>query len=140
MIYNNKLYVKWYGGWNQGTRTKATLSSINEALTISNEPVPDIEFVLQTGDNGQVVGAPWALGRKVDPEQDQITLMPDYSFFSWPEPGVNSFEEVAGNCRMYESKLKWGKKINKLLFRGAFLADIRKELAEVSAKYKWGTF
>lgn len=30
MIYNNRLYVKWYGGWNQGTRTKATLASISE--------------------------------------------------------------------------------------------------------------
>ncbi|GAA5993968.1 hypothetical protein JCM5350_003507 [Sporobolomyces pararoseus] len=138
MIYNNRLYVKWYGGWNQGTRTKATLASINEALKISNEPVPDIEFVLQTGDNGKVAGAPWALGRKVDSEEDQITLMPDYSFFSWPEPGVNSFEEVADNCRMYESKLRWKDKINKLFWRGAFLADIRKELAEVSKPHKWG--
>ncbi|GAA5876154.1 hypothetical protein JCM16303_007039 [Sporobolomyces ruberrimus] len=138
MIYNNRLWVKWYGGWNQGTRTKAILASINEALTISNEPVPDIEFVLQTGDNGQVIGAPWALGRKVTSDQDQITLMPDYSFFSWPEPQVNSFGEVADNCRMYESKLRWKDKIEKLFWRGNFMVEIRKELAEVSNKYKWG--
>lgn len=30
-IINNKLYLKWYGGWNQGTRTKATLASISES-------------------------------------------------------------------------------------------------------------
>lgn len=137
MIYNNRLYVKWYGGWNQGTRTKATLASINEALKISNEPVPDIEFVLQTGDNGKVAGAPWALGRKVDSDEDQITLMPDYSFYSWPEPGVNSFEEVADNCRIFESKLRWKDKVNKLFWRGAFLADIRKEMAEVSKSHSW---
>ncbi|GAA5922293.1 uncharacterized protein JCM15063_003249 [Sporobolomyces koalae] len=138
MIINNKLWVKWYGGWNQGTRTKAALASINEALTISNEPVPDIEFVLQTGDNGQAQGAPWALGRKVNHEQDAITLMPDYSFFSWPEPRVNSFQEVSDNCRAYETKLRWKDKVNQLFWRGAFLADIRRELAEISSKFKWG--
>lgn len=110
----------------------------DEALTISNEPVPDIEFVLQTGDNGQVVGAPWALGRKVSSEQDQITLMPDYSFFSWPEPQVNSFEEVARDCRIQESKLRWKDKVNRLLWRGAYLVDLRKELGEIANRYKWG--
>ncbi|GAA6063847.1 hypothetical protein JCM10212_003594 [Sporobolomyces blumeae] len=136
LIYNNRLYVSWSGGWQQGTRTKATLALINEALTTATEPVPDIEFVLQTGDNGIVQGAPWSLSRRLT--EPQLTLMPDYSFYSWPEPGVNSFQEVADNCKIYESKLKWKNKINKLFWRGAFMVDIRKEFAEISSKYKWG--
>lgn len=28
MIYNNRLYVKWFGDFQQGLRTKASLSSI----------------------------------------------------------------------------------------------------------------
>ncbi|GAA5992422.1 hypothetical protein JCM11641_002902 [Rhodosporidiobolus odoratus] len=136
MIYNNRLYVKSFADYQQGTRTKATLALINEALITSPEPVPDIEFVIQTGDNGLPQGAPWALGRKE--KEEQLTLMPDYGFFSWPEPGVNSMLEVSDNCRMYESKLKWGDKVNKLFWRGAFMVDIRKELWEIAHRFKWG--
>ncbi|GAA5918793.1 hypothetical protein JCM1841_002738 [Sporobolomyces salmonicolor] len=135
MIYNNRLYVKSYSREQQGTRTKATLASINEALITSLEPLPDVEFVIQTGDNGLPAGAPWALGRKED--EEQLTLMPDYGFFSWPEPGVNSFLEVADNCREYESKLPWSQKINQLFWLGAFMVDVRKELWEVAHRYKW---
>ncbi|GAA6035919.1 hypothetical protein JCM8097_005164 [Rhodosporidiobolus ruineniae] len=136
MIYNNRLYVNSYSSSQQGTRTKAILALINEALTTSPEPVPDIEFVLQTGDNGLPAGAPWALGRKV--KEEQLTLMPDYGFFSWPEPGVNSMIEVSDNCRAYESKLRWEDKLNQLFWRGAFMVDIRKELWEIAHKFKWG--
>ncbi|BGP12491.1 hypothetical protein JCM10213_005473 [Rhodosporidiobolus nylandii] len=136
MIYNNRLYVKSYSSSQQGLRTKAALALINEALTTSPEPVPDIEFVVQTGDNGLPAGAPWALGRKES--QEQLTLMPDYGFWSWPEPGVNSMLEVSDKCRLYESKLRWKDKVNKLFWRGAFMVDIRKELWEVASKFTWG--
>ncbi|GAA5859763.1 hypothetical protein JCM1840_006443 [Sporobolomyces johnsonii] len=135
MIYNNRLYIKSYSREQQGTRTKATLASINEALITSLEPLPDVEFVIQTGDNGLPAGAPWALGRKE--REEQLTLMPDYGFFSWPEPGVNSFLEVADNCRAYESKLPWSRKINQLFWLGAFMVDVRKELWEVAHRFKW---
>lgn len=45
-----------------------------EALVTSLEPLPDVEFVLQTGDTGLVAGAPWVLGRKE--AEEQLTLMP----------------------------------------------------------------
>lgn len=51
-----------------------------EAIASSPEPIPDVEFVLQTGDNGIVSGAPWALGRR-NKELD-LTLMPDYGQLS----------------------------------------------------------
>ncbi|BGP04534.1 hypothetical protein JCM10049v2_000336 [Rhodotorula toruloides] len=135
-IINNRMYVKSYSNEQPGTRTKATLALINEALITSPEPVPDIEFVIQTGDNGIPQGAPWSLGRKE--KEEQLTLMPDYSFFSWPEPQVNSWQEVADHCRDYESHLRWEDKVDQLLWRGAFLVDIRKELWEIARKYPWG--
>ena len=50
IIKNNRLYVKSYHeDRQQGTRTKAILASINEAIVTSREPIPDIEFVIQTG-------------------------------------------------------------------------------------------
>ncbi|GAA5925329.1 hypothetical protein JCM3775_006424 [Rhodotorula graminis] len=136
MIVNNRLYVKSYSDSQQGTRTKAALALINEALITAPEAVPDIEFVIQTGDNGVPKGAPWALGRKE--REEQLTLMPDYSFFSWPEPHVDSWQEVADHTLEYETHLRWEDKIDKLLWRGAFLVDIRKELWEIARKFKWG--
>lgn len=154
--------------------------------------MPDIEFVIQTGDNGIPHGAPWALGRKE--KEEELTLMPgesvgprfaavlrsavwlpgqgvdlrlftrhtDYSFFSWvrlsstpfplelalthapallqPEPHVDSWQEVADHTLAYETKLRWEDKIDKLLWRGAFLVDIRKELWEIAHRHKWGAF
>lgn len=54
IIKNNRLYVKSYHeDRQQGTRTKAILASINEAIVTSREPIPDIEFVIQTGEFGR---------------------------------------------------------------------------------------
>lgn len=51
IIKNNRLYVKSYHeDRQQGTRTKAVLASINEAIVTAREPIPDIEFVIQTGE------------------------------------------------------------------------------------------
>lgn len=75
-IYNNRLYVQWFSDFQQGTRTKATLASIFEAVSSAPEPIPDVEFVIQTGDNGIVEGAPWALGRRN--AEEALTLIPDY--------------------------------------------------------------
>lgn len=109
----------------------------DEALTTSLEPVPDIEFVLQTGDTGMLAGAPWVLGRKA--KEESLTLMPDYGFFSWPEPGVGSFLEVQDKTLAYEAGLTWAMKIPKLFWRGALMIDLRKEFVDIAGQYKWGT-
>lgn len=89
-----------------------------------------------TGDTGLVSGAPWVLGRKED--EESLTLMPDYGFWSWPEPGVGSFLEVQDKTQLYETKLTWAKKKAKLFWRGALLVDIRKELFDIAKEHKWG--
>lgn len=53
----------------------------DEALITSITPVPDIEFVIETGDTGLPAGAPWVLGRKA--AQEQLTLLPG----TIPAPG-----------------------------------------------------
>lgn len=98
----------------------------------SSEPVPNIEFVIHTGDTGKGgIGAPWVLGRRE--QEHDLTLMPDYGFYSWPEPGVGTFEEVQDKCQQFESKLSWKDKIPKLFWRGALMVNIRKvRLASLS--------
>ncbi|KAK4705063.1 hypothetical protein P7C70_g1142, partial [Phenoliferia sp. Uapishka_3] len=136
MIKNNRLYIKSYSDNQQGTRTKATLAAINEAITTSLEPLPDVEFVIQTGDTGIVAGAPWALGREED--QEDLTLIPDYGFFSWPEPGVGSFLEIQDKTLLYEAKQSWQDKIAKLFWKGALMVDVRKELITIAEEFPWG--
>ncbi|KDE09789.1 hypothetical protein MVLG_00188 [Microbotryum lychnidis-dioicae p1A1 Lamole] len=81
-------------------------------------------------------GAAWALGRRE--KEPQLTLMPDFGFFSWPEPGVGGMVEVADKCKQYEQRIKWADKVPKLFWKGAFMVDIRKELWDIARKYKWG--
>ncbi|SGY34338.1 BQ5605_C002g01614 [Microbotryum silenes-dioicae] len=136
LIKNNRLYVKSYSDEQQGTRTKAVLASIRDAMIGSLEPLPDVEFVVQTGDTGMPAGAAWALGRRE--KEPQLTLMPDFGFFSLPEPGVGGMVEVADKCKQYEQRIKWADKVPKLFWKGAFMVDIRKELWDIARKYKWG--
>lgn len=108
----------------------------DEALVTSLEPLPDVEFVVMTGDNGVPQGAPWALGRRDD--QFSLTLMPDYGFWSWPEPRVGTFLEVQDKTKQYEAKLRWQDKTAKLFGRFQFMTDIRKDLWELARKHSWG--
>lgn len=59
-------------------------------------------------------------------------------FWSWPEPGVGSFLEVADKTKLYESALDWSQKIPKLFWRGALMVEIRKTLVLLAKKYRWG--
>ncbi|KAH8919472.1 hypothetical protein BT69DRAFT_1337280 [Atractiella rhizophila] len=137
VILRNRFYVKDYRG-GQGTRTLATLAAINQAVLTSLHPVPDIEFVIQTTDTGDAsLGLPiWVLGRKE--REEHLWLMPDYSWYSWPEPGVGSFQEVADQCLEREAGLTWKTKLTSLFWRGALLIPIRREFMELANKFEWG--
>ena len=136
-VINNRLYVQSYHeDRQQGTRTKAILASINEAVVTSRQPIPDVEFVIQTGDNAVPRGAPWALGRR--DEQEQVTLTPDYGFFSWPEPQVNSFLEVQDKTLEFEKTAAWRDKLPQLFWRGALMVDLRRELVDIAGRFDWG--
>ncbi|KAJ9106362.1 hypothetical protein QFC21_001508 [Naganishia friedmannii] len=91
VILNNTLFVKAFrGGYN--SRTQASLATIYRTLLTSPQSLPDVEFVIQTGDAGGGTVAAFALSRKA--EQEHLWLMPDFGFFSWPEPGISSYLEI----------------------------------------------
>lgn len=63
--------------------------------------------------------------------------LPDFGFFSWPEPGVGAYVDVRRETLAYEEKLglafngseiksdSWNRKIRKLMWRGAPMVEIR---------------
>ncbi|KNZ57641.1 uncharacterized protein VP01_210g20 [Puccinia sorghi] len=137
LIYRNRVYIKDFRG-GPGLRTEAILNSIQEAVITSPELLPDIEFVLKTNDapQGEDNAHPiWVLDRTKS--QEQVWLMPDYGFYSWPEPKVGGMVEVRDKTAEREATLTWATKISKAFWRGAILVTIREQLLEVSKGKSW---
>lgn len=137
LIYRNRVYIKQFNG-GPGKRTEALLNSIQEAVITSPELLPDIEFVLKSSDAPQ--GADdqhplWVLDRTES--QEGVWLMPDYGFYSWPEPKVGGMIEVRDKTAERENRLSWKTKIPKAFWRGAILVPLRQQLLEVSKGKPW---
>ncbi|PLW16906.1 hypothetical protein PCANC_20156 [Puccinia coronata f. sp. avenae] len=137
LIYRNRVYIKGFNG-GPGLRTEAILNSIQEAVITSPELLPDVEFVLKTSDapqGGDDEHPIWVLDRTKS--QEQVWLMPDYGFYSWPEPKVGGMVEVRDKTAEREATLTWDKKISKAFWRGAILVKLREQLLEVSKGKPW---
>lgn len=66
--------------------------------------------------------------------------MPDYGYWSWPEPHVGAYSEVQLKTSLMESfeGYSWAKKTDKLLWRGALMdLPTRKRLMEVTKDKPW---
>nr|XP_031863812.1 uncharacterized protein CI109_000454 [Kwoniella shandongensis]KAA5530884.1 hypothetical protein CI109_000454 [Kwoniella shandongensis] len=147
VILNNKLFVKTYkGGIN--TRTQAAMAQVHRTVMTSPEPLPDIEFVIQTSDAGNGKYPHFALDREA--EQEEIWLMPDFGFYSWPEPGVGAYTEVRAKALAYEQNLglrlddelnvihsSWENKTEKLFWRGSPMVEVRQDLLRASRDQPW---
>ncbi|KAI9617717.1 hypothetical protein H4Q26_013025 [Puccinia striiformis f. sp. tritici PST-130] len=137
LIYRNRVYIKGFSG-GPGLRTEAILNSIQEAVITSPELLPDIEFVIKTNDapqGGDDEHPLWVLDRTKS--QEEVWLMPDYGFYSWPEPKVGGMVEVRDKTAEREASLTWDKKISKAFWRGAILVKLREQLLEVSKGKSW---
>lgn len=95
-------------------------------MITSPELLPDVEFVVKTLDapQGDDSRLPlWVLDRTNS--QEEVWVMPDYGFYSWPEPKVGSMVEVRDKCAEVERRLSWKDKIPKAFWRGAILVKLR---------------
>ncbi|KAA1131740.1 hypothetical protein PGTUg99_018850 [Puccinia graminis f. sp. tritici] len=137
LIYRNRVYIKGFNG-GPGLRTEAILNSIQEAVITSPELLPDVEFVIKTSDapqGGDDEHPLWVLDRTKS--QEEVWLMPDYGFYSWPEPKVGGMVEVRDKTAEREASLSWDSKISKAFWRGAILVKLREQLLEVSKGKSW---
>ena len=64
--------------------------------------------------------------------------MPDFGFYSWPEPKIGAYHEVQRNAIAMDQRVSWKKKIQKAVWRGAILGlEIRRTLLEVTKGKDW---
>ncbi|EFP88084.2 uncharacterized protein PGTG_12531 [Puccinia graminis f. sp. tritici CRL 75-36-700-3] len=63
--------------------------------------------------------------------------MPDYGFYSWPEPKVGRMVKVHDKTAKREASLSWDSRISKVFWRGAIVVKLREQLLEVSKGKLW---
>ena len=141
MIYRGELFIiddegmtDWYG-----TRLFATLDSIHRALVAfpDRAQLPNCEFLISWGDR-PALGAPvWGYTKKDTPDYYDAWLMPDFGFFSWPEPKTGAYTQVRRAMERMEVVLPFQNKVPKLVWRGALLNEDREKLLERSQDQDW---
>ena len=107
------------------SRELATLHSLHRALVTSPSRLPNIEFTF-ISDDKNAPSASWSYARRA--EEKVVWLLPDYGFWSWPEPKVGSYMEVQRKAREMEDgsprtdgAYTWDRKRDQLLWRGAIM-------------------
>ena len=122
-------------GLNVNSRDQATLHALHRAILTSPEPLPNIEFTFLADD----IAPPqtrWAYSRQKSDEK--LWLMPDFGYWSWPEPKIGAYSEVQMKAVAMDKKVPWRHKIDKLVWRGAMMdLEVRENLLEVTATKDW---
>ncbi|KAF2257468.1 hypothetical protein BU26DRAFT_414653 [Trematosphaeria pertusa] len=141
MIYNQKLFIieeKLDGKGYHSTRALAILHQLNRAVTTSLFLLPNIEFSFAVDDIADVSHAHhtiWAFSRlAID---DEIWLMPDFGYWSWPLELVGEYDQI--RAAMRENEVEWDKKISKALWRGALKTNkqVRGALMRATRGKEW---
>ncbi|PWN44318.1 hypothetical protein IE81DRAFT_287417 [Ceraceosorus guamensis] len=133
VIYNNRMYLKYYQQ-SDFTRSQAALALLHLAVSTSRERLPNVEFCMGMMDWGS--RGKFSLDRA--PDLEDVWLMPDYGWWSWPEH-VGSYQELREKTARVEKEVGWAKKINKLMWRGSMrvgTAD-RESLVAVARGHDW---
>lgn len=133
LIYNNRLYIKDYRQ-SDFTRTQSTLALLQQSLTSAREPLPNVEFCIGLED--------WPgrgkFGLDRSPDDEEVWLLPDYSFYSWPEH-VGTYHDVRRRIESVERAVPWDQKEAKLFWRGNMGVGTvdRQAMAKAAAGYEW---
>ncbi|KAK2629791.1 hypothetical protein QTJ16_000611 [Diplocarpon rosae] len=135
MIYDQQLYVIDATG-DVNTRALASLHALHRAILTSPEPLPNIEFTMLVADTAESASPRWTYSRQKS--MTSLWLMPDFGYWSWPEPKVGSYGEVQMRAEQMDAKLPWARKIDKLIWRGASMdLLVRQQLVNASQGKSW---
>jgi hypothetical protein len=127
-IVKGRLYIKIYKPLGTTARAKAMFAQIHRALmTMPKQDklnLPNSEFVVCVLDDGVprppggVTDIPaFVLARH---QSDASTVaVPEFGFFSWPEPRIGPYQDVRTKAINIDSRLKWEEKKPKLFWKGA---------------------
>ena len=133
VIFNNRLYIRKHqdAGF---TRVAAALALLHQSIVTAREPLPNVEFCMGLEDWGS--RGKFSLDRA--PQDEEMWLMPDYGWFSWPEH-VGGYSDIRYRMEKIEQEFPWEKKTPRLLWRGSMAvgkAD-RESLMQAAAGHSW---
>ncbi|CAL3968333.1 hypothetical protein PZA11_006716 [Diplocarpon coronariae] len=135
MIYDQELYVI-DATEDVNTRGLASLHALHRAILTSPEPLPNIEFTMLVADTAESASPRWVYTR--ERSMTSLWLMPDFGYWSWPEPKVGSYGEVQMRAEQMDARLPWSRKIDKLIWRGASMdLLVREQLVNASEGKDW---
>ncbi|KAF2136318.1 uncharacterized protein K452DRAFT_237718 [Aplosporella prunicola CBS 121167] len=163
MIYDHQLYVLDVKGCSPRRdlreRALAVLLSINRAVTSYTGPLPNIEFTFCVDDwayhslldeNSKPVT--WGFTRL--PDWDDVWIMPDFGYWSWPAEPVGEYSQVRTGMRLQEAgrrattdeELQHSRKKTlrsfrdkkpKVVWRGALITEQRQRLIDLWENKPW---
>lgn len=100
--------------------------------------IPNISFTVSVNDHP--AADTWSLARS-DAENEVHTtwLMPDYGFWSWPEPHIGTLLEAREKIAKVDGPLSWEEKDDRAVFRGSkhWNGALRGKLLEVGEGKEW---
>jgi hypothetical protein len=104
------------------------------AVTASRQKLPNVEFCIGLMDWGS--RGKFGLDRAA--EVEDVWLMPDYGFWSWPEH-VGSYADLRERTEKIEEEIGWSGKKSSLLWRGSLQAGTadREALVGTAANHRW---
>jgi hypothetical protein len=120
------------------------LSQIHRAIITAPDPIeiPNVDFTFLVNDHP--ASNIWSLSRSADPtptnnEVNNTWLMPDYGFWSWPEPQIGTVDEVRQKIQVVEGDMSWAHKLDKAVWRGSvhWNSALRGKLIEVAQGRDW---
>ena len=140
IIIDRKLRVLASQHMDEDHRKKglAILYSIYRSISISEHPIPNIEFILSIEDKVEYPHQPiWTLARR--PHDETLWLMPDFGFWSWDLQDLGPFDTVVEQVMMDEESSEWESKIQKLVWRGKLpmAPKLRRALLDASKNKPW---
>ncbi|TKY84762.1 hypothetical protein EX895_005842 [Sporisorium graminicola] len=112
------------------SRVRSSLQLLSSAYLGASEDekalMEGVELVISTADfdgftDAASRGAGWVLDKRVNDTEGQY-LFPDFSFASWPEAGIPSYQEFRRQAAQVNDAVPWASKSNLAFWRGDALA------------------
>ncbi|KAI1611201.1 DUF821 domain protein [Exophiala viscosa] len=121
-------------------RQSAILHQIHRAIVTAPSPseLPNINFEFSVNDHPS--GDVWSLARSdADKQVHNTWLMPDFGFWSLPEPHIGSLDEVHERIIKTEGSMTWEEKESKAVWRGTvkWNKGLRGKLLDVAWDRPW---
>ncbi|PWZ00128.1 hypothetical protein BCV70DRAFT_200290 [Testicularia cyperi] len=128
LIVDGQIFIRnQVKDWQSRVRSVLHLlrTAVDGATPAEKRQLNNAELVISTADfDGFSAGngSGWVLDKRVSDPAGQF-LFPDFSFASWPEAGIPSYQEFRRSAAKVNEQVPWASKANKAFWRGDALAN-----------------